>query len=335
MTRISFALFSFLIASAVYGGSDNDGLRDCEDSLPHDAARPFHTGRLTVTTGSSVSASGTTPFIYALAGSSFQMALQNDSIFEVSLSAFGVSDATGQLIAVNQDPTLLGGDGQLVPGESVSLTATLGSSYLMPIYTRYSIINPSTGLPEAIAYRHSLSGNSGADQDGDGYYASDAFPFNGSEHSDADNDCVGDNSDAFPHDADEQFDSDGDGVGDNSDDFPTDPHETTDTDGDGVGNNADSDDDGDGLSDLEELSLGTDPLLEDSDSDGLSDARELEAGTDPLVADSDGDTMPDGLEVSEGLDPLDGSDCPGWFCSGSSMLRNIIIPSLQESGSGD
>ena len=45
-------------------------------------------------------------------------------------------------------------------------------------------------------------------------------------------------------------DSDGDGVADNEDAFPEDPLETADTDNDGIGNNADSDDDGDGYSDL-------------------------------------------------------------------------------------
>jgi hypothetical protein len=47
-----------------------------------------------------------------------------------------------------------------------------------------------------------------------------------------------------------------------------------DTDGDGVFDVNDADDDNDGLSDTEELSLGTNPLLKDSNGNGVSDLRE-------------------------------------------------------------
>lgn len=55
-------------------------------------------------------------------------------------------------------------------------------------------------------------------------------------------------------------DMDGDGVANGSDAFPVNPNESIDTDGDGVGNNADNDDDGDGYSDSEEITAGSDPL---------------------------------------------------------------------------
>jgi hypothetical protein len=77
---------------------------------------------------------------------------------------------------------------------------------------------------------------------------------------DDDNDGVNDHEDSFPKDASEYIDSDGDGVGDNSDVFPDDNSESVDTDGDGQGNNADPDDDGDGITDEQELLDGTDPL---------------------------------------------------------------------------
>lgn len=51
------------------------------------------------------------------------------------------------------------------------------------------------------------------------------------------------------------------------------------------------DTDGDGLSDLNEIRLGTDPEDSDTDGDGLSDGQEvLDLGTDPLLKDTDGDS---------------------------------------------
>ena len=44
------------------------------------------------------------------------------------------------------------------------------------------------------------------------------------------------------------------------------------------------DSDGDGLNDLHENSLGTNPQEEDSDDDGTTDREEIEQGTDPLIS---------------------------------------------------
>lgn len=67
--------------------------------------------------------------------------------------------------------------------------------------------------------------------------------------------------------------------------------------------------DGDGLNNLEEYSLDTDPTAFDTDGDGLSDGDEVNVyATSPLNADSDGDLMSDGFEVTHGFDPLDASD---------------------------
>ncbi|MGD9780976.1 MAG: LamG-like jellyroll fold domain-containing protein [Kiritimatiellia bacterium] len=82
-------------------------------------------------------------------------------------------------------------------------------------------------------------------------------------------------------------------------------------------NNVDSD--GDGLTDDEELLLGTSPVRIDSDFDGLFDGAEdadhdgvVDATeTDPTNDDTDGDGMPDGWEVQYGLDPLDPDDAAG------------------------
>ena len=48
----------------------------------------------------------------------------------------------------------------------------------------------------------------------------------------------------------------------------------------------------------------------DSDGDGLTNSQELTLGTDPLNPDTDGDGMPDGWEVFYGLNPLDPTDAP-------------------------
>lgn len=42
----------------------------------------------------------------------------------------------------------------------------------------------------------------------------------------------------------------------------------------------------------------------DSDNDGLTDAQELALGTNPLSPDSDGDGKPDLIEVEEGSNPI-------------------------------
>jgi len=66
------------------------------------------------------------------------------------------------------------------------------------------------------------------------------------------------------------------------------------------------DSDGDGISDAEEITLGTNPHATDSDGDGLNDYVEINIHhTDPLNADSDGDGLNDGAEVNiYGTSPL-------------------------------
>lgn len=65
------------------------------------------------------------------------------------------------------------------------------------------------------------------------------------------------------------------------------------------------DPDGDGLTNTEELALGTNAHLIDTDGDGLSDYDEARVhGTNPVMADSDGDTIPDLLELMAGTNPM-------------------------------
>ena len=64
------------------------------------------------------------------------------------------------------------------------------------------------------------------------------------------------------------------------------------------------DEDGDGLTNAEEETLGTDKYKPDTDSDGLIDKYEVEVKTDPLKLDTDGDGLKDGSEIALDMDPL-------------------------------
>lgn len=110
-----------------------------------------------------------------------------------------------------------------------------------------------------------------------------------------------------------------------------------DMDGDGEPDFSDSDRDGDGLENVVETGIGTDPnnpdsdgdgipdgyefghpdsldpldssdAQEDYDDDGLTNLEEYAAGTSPEIADTDGDGVKDPLELDCGLDPLNNTD---------------------------
>jgi hypothetical protein len=63
------------------------------------------------------------------------------------------------------------------------------------------------------------------------------------------------------------------------------------------------DTDGDGLTDVQERSLGTVINSKDSDGDGLFDKAEVDGGTNPTNPDSDGDALNDGDEKLWRTDP--------------------------------
>jgi hypothetical protein len=80
-----------------------------------------------------------------------------------------------------------------------------------------------------------------------------------------------------------------------------------------------SDADGDGLTAVEEATLGTDPNNPDTDGEGLSDGQEVkEIGSNPLLIDTDGDGVTDGDEESG----LFGDIYWGWEDSDSDGLSD-------------
>lgn|GEM_PF-201804 len=119
-----------------------------------------------------------------------------------------------------------------------------------------------------------------------------------------------------------------------------------DTDGDGAPDDADncvdvpnpnqSDNDRDGLGDLCDPDQGGDT---DFDGDGLTETEELAIGTDPNNPDTDGDHVSDGDEVAAGTDPLDPTSFP--VATDPSLLVRYEFQSdagstvLDASGSGN
>jgi hypothetical protein len=85
--------------------------------------------------------------------------------------------------------------------------------------------------------------------------------------------------------------------------------------------------DGDGLTDLEELSAETDPTKADTDEDGLDDGPEVKLHlTDPLNNDSDGDTLLDGAEVNTHNTSPILVDTDGDFYNDDVEVANSTLP---------
>lgn len=87
----------------------------------------------------------------------------------------------------------------------------------------------------------------------------------------------------------------------------------------------DSDSDGDGLLDGEEVyTYSTSPTNTDSDADGLLDGDEVSNhGTDPADADTDGDGMGDKWELDNGLDPAPGGAGDALLNADGDGLNNL------------
>ena len=90
------------------------------------------------------------------------------------------------------------------------------------------------------------------------------------------------------------------------------------------GTNADPD--SDGLTNLKESELSTNPLNFDSDHDGLADNDEVRVyETEPIIADTDGDGFEDGAELKNGFSPKVASANPA-----SSIERQIVQENIEK-----
>jgi hypothetical protein len=66
----------------------------------------------------------------------------------------------------------------------------------------------------------------------------------------------------------------------------------------------DTDPDEDGLSNRQELAVGSDPLNPDTNGDGIRDGAEVAIGLSPTNMDMDGDGLLNAVELANGTDPL-------------------------------
>lgn len=82
------------------------------------------------------------------------------------------------------------------------------------------------------------------------------------------------------------------------------------------------DQDRDGLTNLQEFELGTNPVDRDTDGDGLRDGDEANVyTTNPLLSDSDADRIPDGIEVQTRTEPLNPASYDLQAATAASVLR--------------
>ncbi len=225
--------------------------------------------------------------------------LATEAAFSINPSAFGVISWNENILEFDPNSEL-----EYNTTYTIAIDSTATDLAANPLDEPYSWSfttesRPTNGGPV-------VDGN---DTDNDGYPDDiDAFPNDPTEWLDTDNDGYGDNSDAFPIDPTEWLDTDDDGYGDNSDAFLNDSEEWLDTDNDKIGNNADPDDDNDGLSDIEEGAIGTDPLLYDTDGDGYNDDidyypldphyyKKIEDGGEPKKGEEDNTMLYAGIGI--------------------------------------
>jgi len=283
---------------------DNDGVPDSSDPHPLDPSLPF-TERHIVAYGEFT---GTWDGDYSVPGADFESGITNSSDLDVEIKSWQILD--GENIEKTSISSNIASDGVLSSGESTAFIARFTSSgILSPVSAVYTLVNPNTGdyFTKVVKFTPQ-----GIDRDGDGVLdEDDLYPDNVNEWVDSDGDGIGDNQDQVPSDPKDYLDSDNDGVGDSSD---------PDIDGDGVINTEDpfpnqaeysADSDGDGMPDAWETRYNLNPndpsdAAMDEDGDGITNLNEFLAGTPPsgsLDIDGNGqyDALTDGLLLLRGM----------------------------------
>ena len=218
------------------------------------------------------------------------------------MEAWRVTGIPGPLaltLAASPHGSITGGANNYFPSTTAALTASPSPGYLFTGWT-----GDATGTDNPLSVL----------MDSDKTISATFFP----DTNDTDDDGFTNYEEIVIHGTNPALpDTDGDGVKDSTDAFPLDSAETLDTDHDGTGDNADTDDDGDGFSDTDEINTyGTNPKLADSDGDGLTDPAEIQTHlTNPNIADTDNDGLSDGAEVNtHGTNPKVGdSDSDGFL----------------------
>jgi hypothetical protein len=98
--------------------------------------------------------------------------------------------------------------------------------------------------------------------------------------------------------------------------------------------------DQDGLTNLQEQTCGTNPLVADADKDGLNDSTEIALGSNPLVKDSDNDGLQDDGEMRLGMNPNNPDTDGDGILDGdetytSSLANETLGISVSVTGKGD
>jgi len=94
--------------------------------------------------------------------------------------------------------------------------------------------------------------------------------------------------------------------------------------------------DKDGLKNLKEFKLGTDPRKADSDKDGLKDGDEVTSGNHPRKADTDGDRVKDGAEHAGVVTAFDGETITiREFATGKKVTATLDTECTPDSVDGD
>ncbi len=95
-------------------------------------------------------------------------------------------------------------------------------------------------------------------------------------------------------------------------------------------NDGEEDADGDGLNNITEIDLGTDPILNDTDDDGISDIEEVyNYDTDAADSDTDNDGANDGWEISNGFDPLTYNSAFDVVVKANNVSQSPVVAQVQ------